>query len=62
MNMFIGSPFSSFCGPEHRDPKKVTEGIAALSLHAALDQHSQLKSVIIADKEAIMTRDRDGDR
>jgi len=62
MNMFIGSPFSSFCGPEHRDPKKVTEGIAALSLHAALDQHSQLKNVLAADKQAVRTRDRDGDR
>ena len=48
--------------PEHSDPKKIFEGIAALSLHAAQDQHSQLKSVIIADKEARMTRDRDGDR
>jgi len=49
-------------GPEHRDPKKVFEGIAALSLHAALDQLSQLKSVTVADKQAVMTRDRDGDR
>ena len=49
-------------GPEHRDPKKVFDGISALSLHAALDQLSQLKSVIVADKQAVMTRDRDGDR
>ena len=48
--------------PEHSDPKKIFEGIAVLSLHAAQDQHSQLKSVIVADKEAILTRDRDGDR
>jgi ankyrin repeat protein len=49
-------------GPEYRDPKKVFEGIAALSLHAAQGQLSQLKSVIVADKEAVMSRDRDGDR
>ena len=61
----VKSPFTFYNtdrGPEHRDPKKVFEGIAALSLHAAQEQHSQLKSVIDADKEAVRTRDRDGDR
>ena len=60
--MFVGCPFSSSHGPENRDPKKVTEGIGALSLHAALDQHSQLKSALAADKQAVRQRDRDGDR
>lgn len=57
------SSFRMNLGPkalEHNDEKQVVEGLTGLSVHAALNQHAQLKAEMHAAN--VNMRDKDGDR
>jgi len=57
------TPRSAVGGRGHTDPKRVFEGVVGLSLHAALNQTTQLRALLSKNSHLdVNARDVDGDR